>query len=76
MQNGKLWVLTTRHKNIVKVNLEVRADKPAEVDEDILKRKSIKKMFVDAKGLHCFLLAEHEIFYNHWSSDRVYQVST
>jgi hypothetical protein len=67
-----LWVLSTRNKIIVKVNLEDRNDKPAEVDEDILKRKNIKKMFVDSKGLHCFMLAEHEIFYNNWASDRVH----
>ena len=34
--------------------------------------KNIKKMFVDPKGLHCFLLAEHEIYYNHWKSNVVY----
>jgi hypothetical protein len=48
----------------------------SEVDEDILKRKPIKKMFLDPRGLHCFFLAEHEVFYNHWSSNRVFQVMT
>lgn len=31
-------------------------------------------MFVDPRGLHAFFLAEHEVFYNHWSSNRVFQV--
>ena len=72
MQNGKVWLLTRRNKIIGKVNLEQKDDKPPEVDDDILKRKPIKKMFVDVKGLHCFFLAEHEIFYNHWNSSRVF----
>jgi Pep3/Vps18/deep orange family len=29
-------------------------------------------MYVDPRGLHCFFLAEHEIYYNHWNSNRVY----
>ena len=33
-------------------------------------------MFVDSKGLHCFMLAEHEIFYNHWNSNKVFEVKT
>jgi hypothetical protein len=33
-------------------------------------------MYVDPMGVHCFLLAEHEIFYNHWGSNRVFQVMT
>ena len=61
-----------RNKIIFKANIDDRADRPVEVDDDLLKRKNIKKMFVDSKGLHCFMLAEHEIYYNHWSSDRVY----
>ena len=72
MQNGRLWVLTTRNKNIVKINLEDREDRPFEVDDDLLKRKNIRKMYVDQKGLHCFMMAEHEIFYNNWTSNRVY----
>lgn len=76
MQNGKVWVLTKRSKTIGKMNLESTDDRPPEVDDDILKRKNIKKMFLDQKGIHCFFLAEHEIFYNHWSSQRVFQVNT
>ena len=72
MQNGRLWILTTRNKNIVKANLEDRSERPLEVDDDLLKRKKIRKMYIDSRGLHCFLLAEHEIFYNNWASNRVY----
>lgn len=61
-----------RHKIIIKANVEDANDKSREVDEDILKRKNIKKMFIDSKGMHCFMLAEHEIFYNNWSSARVF----
>jgi hypothetical protein len=39
-----------------------------EVDDNKIKRKDVKKMYVDPKGLHCFMLIEHEIFYNNWSS--------
>jgi hypothetical protein len=76
MQNGKIWLLTMRNKVIVKANLEEPTEKVREVDEDILKRKAIKKMYIDPKGNHCFMLAEHEIYYNHWSSNRVYPLNT
>jgi hypothetical protein len=80
MQNGNVWVLTKRSHLLWKSTLEAMKDdrnsKLMEVDEDILKRKPIKKMYVDPMGVHCFLLAEHEIFYNHWGSNRVFQVMT
>ncbi len=76
MQNGNVWVLTKRNHIIWKSTLEAMKEgkdsKIVEVDDDILKRKPIKKMYVDSTGLHCFLLAEHEVFYNHWSSNRVF----
>lgn len=31
-------------------------------------------MFVDKTGLHCFMLTGHEIFYNYFDSDQVYNV--
>lgn len=80
MQNGNVWVLTRRNHLIWKCTLDAMqedrsASRVVEVDEDILKRKPIKKMYVDPRGLHCFFLAEHEVFYNHWSSNRVFQVT-
>ena len=80
MQNGNVWVLTKRNHFIWKSTLEaMKDDRNAniqEVDDDILKSKPINKMYVDPMGLHCFLLAENEIFYNHWSSNRVFQLNT
>ncbi len=29
-------------------------------------------MFVDKQGLHCFMLAGHEIFYNYFYSDVIH----
>lgn len=75
MQNGKIWLLTMMNKVIIKANLEDPSDRTREVDQDILKRKNIKKMYLGPKGLHCFLLAEHEIYYNHWKSNVVYQLN-
>jgi hypothetical protein len=37
-------------------------------------RVKLKKMFVDKQGLHCFMLAGHEIFYNYFYSDIIHQV--
>ena len=64
MQSGKVWILTRRNKVVGKLNLENKDDRPTEVDDDLLKRKNIKKIFLDKKGIHCFFMAEHEIFYN------------
>lgn len=76
MQSGKLWLLTMRNKILVKANIEDTNERTREVDDDILKRKNIKKMFVDPKGMHCFMLAEHELYYNNWNSNKVFQVTT
>jgi hypothetical protein len=78
MQNGNVWILTKRSHLIWKAQLDALQDRRggasrvSEVDEDILKRKPIKKMYVDPRGIHCFFLAEHEIYYNNWSSNRVH----
>jgi hypothetical protein len=53
------------------MNIEDKSDKISEVDDDLLKRKNVKKMFVDTRGTHCFLLCDHEIYYNHYNSERV-----
>lgn len=69
-------MFTRRNKVIGKMNIENKDDKQQEVDDDMLKRKNIKKIFVDQKGIHCFFLAEHEIFYNNWESNKVFLVNT
>lgn len=74
IKNNKLWILTQRTRSIVKVDL--RTDKPNEIDDSSLMRKPIEKMFVDPKGLHCFFLAKHELYYNHFDSDKVIYIST
>lgn len=47
-----------------------------EIDEEMLKKKNIKKMYVDKKGIHCFILAENELFYNNFYNPRVFLVNT
>mmetsp|Transcript_7263 Transcript_7263/g.6393 ORF Transcript_7263/g.6393 Transcript_7263/m.6393 type:complete len:167 (+) Transcript_7263:357-857(+) len=54
--------------------MENRSEKLVEVDDDQLKRKDIKKFYVDSYGIHCIMLAEHEVFYNNWESERIFQV--
>lgn len=56
----------------MKQNIKDISDFQREVDDDILKRKKIRKFFVDPKGLHCIMLAEHEVYYNNWYSERVF----
>ena len=76
MQNGNVWVLTRRSHLFWKATLDSmgddRAPRVSEVDDDILKRKAVKKMYVDPRGLHCFFIADHEVYYNHWTSSRVF----
>ena len=33
-------------------------------------------MFVDREGMHCILLAEHELFYCNWEDNHIYQINT
>ena len=44
---------------------------PQVIDELLIKRKNIKKMFVSRGGNHCILLAEHELFYNNWADSQI-----
>ena len=32
-------------------------------------------MFVDETGMHCFLISDTELFYNHWDSDFIYRIN-
>lgn len=46
------------------------------VDNGTMRQKRVKlrKMFVDKLGLHCFMLTGHEIYYNYFHSETVFQV--
>ena len=67
LQNGKLWALTNRNEIIAKADINNLDKQLQPIDDFMIKRKNIKKMFVNRLGNHCFMLAEHEIFYNNWS---------
>ena len=73
LQNGKLWALTRRNEIIARADLnKLEGTQPPLIDENIIKRKNIKKMFVDREGMHCILLAEHELFYCNWEDNHIY----
>lgn len=44
------------------------------VDDQNLKRAGVRKMYVSESGMHCFMLSDHELFYNHFSSDTVQKI--
>lgn len=44
------------------------------VDDQFLRRAKIRKMYVSDSGLHCFMLSEHELFYNHYGSDHIQKI--
>ena len=79
LQNGKLWIFTTKNKLLAKKeigegNMTVRDTKQIVDDPTHLKRAKIRKMFVDDSGMHCFLVSSTELFYNHWDSDFIYRI--
>ena len=80
LQNNKLWIFTAKNKVIVKQELMPKGDgavkgNPRIVDDPShLRRCKFRKMFVDATGSHCFMIADHEVFYNHWESDNIFKV--
>ena len=39
-----------------------------------MRRAKIRKVYVSDSGMHCFMLSEHELFYNHFSSDHVHKI--
>ena len=44
------------------------------IDDLLIKRKNVKKMFVSRDGNHAILLAEHELFYNNWNDNQIIQL--
>ena len=82
LQNNRLWIFTAKNKVIVKQELTPKGDGAAKgnprivEDQNHLRRLGMKfrKMFVDATGNHCFMVADHEVFYNHWESDNIFKV--
>lgn len=81
MENGRIWILTSNYHIIQKTPLEGLNDSRGAAStmfckDDILNRKPIKKMYVDSRGIHCFFLAENEIYYNNWNSEKVIQITT
>jgi len=56
---------------IVKANLNDKNQSAQSIDDLMIKRKNVRKMYVSRNGNHCILLAEHEIFYNHWSDNQM-----
>ena len=43
-------------------------------DPSHLKRAKIRRMYLDDSGVHCFLVSDTEIFYNHWDSDFISRI--
>ena len=79
LQNNKLWVFTAKNRLIVKKEMgeggtTLKTNKPIVDDPSHLKRAKIRKMFVDESGLHCFLVSDTELFYNHWDSDFIFRI--
>ena len=79
LQNNKLWIFTTKNKLLAKKemgdNNTTLRDSKAIVDDSVyLKRAKIRKMFVDETGMHCFLVSDTELYYNHWESDCIYRI--
>ena len=74
MQNSKLWIFTSKNKLLLKKVLgeggtTLRDTKQIVDDPSHLKRAKIRRMYLDESGVHCFLVSDTEIFYNHWDSD-------
>ena len=79
LQDNKLWIFTAKNKLLSKKelgegNMTLRDTKQVLDDQVYLKRARIKKMFVDDSGMHCILLSDTELFYNHWDSDYIYRI--
>lgn len=79
LQDNKLWIFTHRNKLLAKKelgegNMTLRDTKQVLDDQTYLKRARIRRMFVDDTGMHCILVGETELFYNHWNSDFIFRI--
>lgn len=68
-----MWALTQRNEVIAKADMSSVDYQPPPIDDMLLKRKNIKKLFVSRNGNHCILLADHELFYNNWKDNTIIQ---
>jgi hypothetical protein len=79
MQNNKIWIFTAKNKLLLKKvlgegGITQRDTKQIVDDPSHLKRAKIRRMYLDESGVHCFLLSDTEIFYNHWDSDFIARI--
>ena len=77
VQNGKLWGMSQKNEVIARADLlNLELAQPPIIDENIIKRKNIRKLYVDKDGVHCILMSEHELFYCNWNDNHIYQINT
>ena len=70
-------MLTQRNNLLIKADLTETGALKGEisvVDDQTLKRHKIRKLYVADSGQHCFMLTDHDLFYNHWSNDHVNRI--
>ena len=76
LQNGKLWAMTKKKDTIARADLgKFGGRQPDLIDEQVLKKKNITKMFVDREGVHCILVSDYELFYINWFGNQVHRIS-
>lgn len=79
LQNRKLWTLTAKSRLLVKNEVDEdgftkRGDKRFVEDPRNLRNAKINKVLVDKSGMHCLILTDTDLLYNHWESDIVSKI--
>lgn len=70
LKNGKLWIYAARKNRLVKVPISkdgVTEQHASVIDDQRI--GSMRKIYVDDRGQHCFMLIGHQVFYTNWNSD-------
>jgi hypothetical protein len=69
LKNGRLWIYAARSGRLIKASIEDGGTSaPAEVVDNVVLKKHMRKMYVDDFGVHCIMLFGSEVFYTNWDS--------
>jgi hypothetical protein len=72
LKNGRLWIYAARSGRIIKASIEDGGtNKPAEVLDHPILKKTMRKMYVDDFGVHCIMLFGTEVYYTNWESQTI-----
>jgi len=76
LKNGRLWIYSHRSGRLIKARIEDGGtNAPADVLDNPILKKNMRKMYVDDFGVHCIMLFGSEVYYTNWDSQVIVPIN-